>query len=175
MIKIPIIKLKRFTLRPFRKGDERSLWKNANNKKIYKNTMTMPYPYTLNEGRKWVAKNLKEAKSKKPKMVNFVIDINGEVGGSIGFYIEEGCKAEIAYWLSEKYWGKGIMTEAVKLVTKFGFDELKLRRIYALVFSFNKSSMRVLEKSGYKFEGILRKNAKKEDKFLDQYLFAKTI
>jgi RimJ/RimL family protein N-acetyltransferase len=67
------------------------------------------------------------------------------------------------------------MTEAVKLVTKFGFDELKLRRIYALVFSFNKSSMRVLEKSGYKFEGILRKNAKKEDKFLDQYLFAKTI
>jgi len=65
------------------------------------------------------------------------------------------------------------MTQAVKLVTKFGFEKLKLRRIYAYIFSFNKASMRVLEKNGYKLEGILKKDTKKDNKFLDCYLFAK--
>jgi RimJ/RimL family protein N-acetyltransferase len=65
------------------------------------------------------------------------------------------------------------MTEAVKLITKFGFEKLKLKRIEAFVFTFNKASKRVLEKAGYKLEGILRKNSKKGNKFFDDYLFAK--
>jgi len=168
-----IIKSKHFILRPFKKGDEKSLAENINNKKIYRNTLRVPHPYTLKDGKEWVKKNLKEAKKKKPQMINFVIDINRGVAGSVGFDKIEGHKAEIGYWLAEKYWGRGIMTEAAKLTTKFGFEKLKLRRIYAYVFSFNKASMKVLEKAGYKFEGILRKNVIKNGKFIDDYLFAK--
>ena len=160
-------------MRPFRRGDEKSLAENINNKKIYRNTLSIPYPYTLKDAQEWVMKNLKELKKKKPAMINFVIDINGGVAGSVGLSKIEGHKAEIGYWLAEKYWNKGIMSEAVKLVTKFGFDKLKLKRIYAFVFCFNKASMRVLEKVGYKFEGILKKNSKKDGKFIDDYLFAK--
>jgi RimJ/RimL family protein N-acetyltransferase len=170
---IPIIKSKEFILRPFRKGDEKSLAENINNKNIYRNTLSIPYPYTLKNAQEWVMKSLKEAKKKKPARISFVIEINGGVAGSVGLSKIEGHKAEIGYWLAEKYWGRGIMTKAVKLVTKFGFDKLKLKRIYAHVFSFNKASKRVLEKAGYKFEGILRKNVKKDGKFLDAYLFAK--
>lgn len=65
------------------------------------------------------------------------------------------------------------MTRAVKLVTRLGFDELKLKRIYAHVFSYNKASMRVLEKSGYQKEGLLRKYIKKGNAYKDAYLFAK--
>jgi len=173
MLTIPIIKSEEFILRPFRRGDEKLLAGNINNKKINRNTSNIPYPYTLKDAKDWINKNLKEAKKKTPAMINFVIDIDGDVAGSVGFSNITEFKAEIGYWLAQKYWGRGIMTKAVKLVTKFGFDELKLKRIYAFVFSFNKASMRVLEKAGYKFEGILRKHVKKDGKFLDYYLFAK--
>lgn len=168
-----VIKAKKFILRPFRKEDEVSLTENINNKKISRNVLTIPYPYTLKDARNWVARNLKEAKKKNPTEINFVIDIKGQVAGSVGLDKIEGHKAEIGYWLAEKYWGKGIMTEAVRLVTRFGFEKLGLGRIYAHVFSFNKASMRVLGKARYKLEGILRKDRKKENKFLDSYLFAK--
>ncbi len=169
-----IIKSKYFILRPFKKGDGAALMKNINNKIIYRNTLNIPYPYRLKDAKEWIEKDLKEIKKKKPKQINFVIDINNEVTGGIELdHIEEKHMAEIAYWLGKKYWGSGTMTQVIKLVTKFGFEKLKLRRIYAYVHSFNKASMRVLQKNGYKLEGILKKNTKKDNKFLDDYLFAK--
>lgn len=168
-----IIKSKHFILRPFRKGDEKSLIESINNKKIFRNTLGIPYPYTLRDAQKRLEKTSKDKKKKKPTTIDLVIDINGEVIGGIGFYKIEGHRAEIGYWLAEKYWGKGIITQAVKIMTKFGFEKLKLRRISAHVFSFNKASMGLLKKAGYKLEGILRKHVRKSNKFIDSYLFAK--
>jgi len=168
-----IIKSKKFILRPFKKGDEIPLRNSINNKKIYRNTLAIPYPYTSKHAKEWIRKNLKEGRKKKPAMVNFVIDIDCGVAGAVGFHKIEWYKAEIGYWLAEKHWGQGIMTEAVKLATKFGFKKLKLKRIYATVFPSNKASMRVLEKNNYNFEGVLRKYYKKDNKFLDANLYAK--
>jgi len=168
-----IIHSKKFILRPYKKRDEVSLRNSINNKKIYRNTLVIPYPYTSKHAKEWIEKNLKEGRKKKPAMVNFAIDIDGEVAGAVGFHKIEGHKAEIGYWLAEKYWGQGIMTEAVKLATKFGFKKLKLKRIYATVFPSNKASMYVLEKNNYNFEGILRKYHKKDNKFLDAHFYAK--
>lgn len=167
------IQAKEFLLRPYKKDDEFSLQKNINNKKIYNGTLTLPYPYTIKDAREWIDKNLKEAKKKKPQKINFAIDINGGVAGGIGLDHIEEHKAELGYWLAESYWGKGIMTKAVKLVTEFGFNKLKFVRIYARIFIFNKASVRVLKKNGYKLEGILEKDIKKKDKFIDNYIFAK--
>ena len=147
--------------------------KNINDRGIIRNTLIPFFPYTLKHAKEWVKKNLKEDKKKKPKMINFVIDINKEVVGSVGFAKIEGHRAEIGYWLARKYWNKGIMTKATKSITKFGFEKLGFKRIYGYVFSFNKPSMKVLKKAGYKFEGILRKNTKKGKRFIDDYLFAK--
>jgi RimJ/RimL family protein N-acetyltransferase len=168
-----VIKSEYFILRSFKKGDARAIAKNVNNKKIYRNTLHIPYPYTLKDANNWLAKILKEAKKKKPSKVNFAIDINGEAIGSISLEKIEGHKSEIGYWLAEKFWGRGIMTEAVKMVTKFGFNRLRLKRIYANVFPFNKTSMQILRRNGYRLEGIIRKNTKKDNKFLDDHLFAK--
>ena len=114
-MKIPVIKSKEFLLRPFRSGDEESLQKNINNKNIAKVTSTIPHPYTLKNAKDWIDRNLKIAKEKNPKEDNFVIGKNGEVAGSISLTkIEIGHKAEMGYWLAEKYWGAGIMTKAAK-------------------------------------------------------------
>jgi len=185
-MKIPVIKTKKlaphpavsrsgvgFTLRPYKRGDEKSLARNINNKKIYRNLLRVPYPYKLKDAKEWVNQNLKWNKMKKAPEMHFVIDIDGEVAGAIGFDHIKGHHASIGYWLAEKYWGQGIVTQAAKIATKYGFDKLKLVRIYACVYPWNKASMRVLEKCGYKLEGILRKHIKKGNRFIDDYLYAK--
>ena len=64
--------------------------------------------------------------------------------------------AEIGYWLGKKYWGRGLTTEAIGLILNFAFKKLKLHRVYAKVFEENTASKRVLEKNGFKLEGIMR-------------------
>jgi len=65
------------------------------------------------------------------------------------------------------------MTKAGKMATKYFFEKYKLRRISGNVRTFNKASARVMEKSGYKLEGILRKNKLKEGKFMDDMVYSK--
>jgi RimJ/RimL family protein N-acetyltransferase len=172
---MPIIKSKNFILRPFRRGDEASLIKHINDKFIAKNTLHIPYPYTLKDAKKWINHNLELSKKRNKQEINFAIEVNGEVVGGIGLGYIDNCSAEIGYWLGRRYWGQGIMTEAVKLVTKYAFEKLGLKRVYAYVFWGNKQSVRVLEKNGFKLEGKLKKYAKKGNKFLDALLFAKVI
>ena len=165
-----IIKAKHYILRPFRKGDEKSLVKNINDKEIAHNTTTIPYPYTMNDARWWINRTLK----KESTSLRFAIDIDGDVVGCVGLeHLVSRHKAEIGYWLGREYWGRGIMTDAVKKLTAYGFKKLKLKRIYAKFFPFNKASARVLEKAGYKYEGLLRKDTLKKGKPTDVLVYAK--
>ena len=168
-----ILRSRRFVLRPFRKGDEESLRKNINNRKIYRYTMLIPHPYTRRHASEWVKKKISQRGKKKAGELSFAIDVKGDVVGGIGLLHIEKHKAEIGYWLGEKDWGKGIMTAAVKLMISFCFGKLKLQRVYASVFKGNKASARVLEKAGFKFEGINRKNYLKDKKLFDGLLYAK--
>lgn len=169
-----IIKSKKFVLRKYREGDEESLRKNINNRKVARYMSNVPHPYTMKNAKEWIAKDLKWQKEKKPTEVNFVIDIDGEVVGAVGFSgVKWEHKAEIGYWLAEKYWRQGIMTGAVKLAVKFGFKELKLKRIFATVFSPNLASKRVLEKVGFELEGVMKKDHKKNGRIYDSWLLAK--
>lgn len=169
-----VIKTKNFTLRFFKKGDEISLAKNLNNKDVSKTLSAVPYPYNLIHAKHFIKKNIAAYKKRNPKSIIFAIDINKEAAGGIGILsIKYGHKAKLGYWLSRKYWGKGIMTEAVKIASNFAFKELKLKRLYAQVFSFNPASEKVLEKNGFLLEGFLKKNIKKGKKFIDCYLLAK--
>jgi len=164
----------RFKLRRFRKGDAPSLLKNINDKAIYCYTLDIPYPYTIQIARKWVNLNLEAYRKKKKKMMNFVIDINGEVAGSVGLtaIYNTHKKAELGYWLAKKYWGKGIMTQAVGQTLEYGFVKLGLNRIFAFTRVENIASQKVLQKNNFQLEGLLRKNIIKDGKPKDLYLFA---
>jgi len=169
-----VIKTEKFILRPYRKEDQDSLVKNINNKKIARNTLYIPYPYKASNARSWINYNLKLDKKKKKEEINFVIDIGGEVAGSIGLRkIKAGHMAEMGYWMGEKYRGQGIMTSVLKEITKYGFNQLKLRRMEIRIFPFNHASRRVAEKVGYRCEGRMRKDIIKNKKFEDTLLFAK--
>jgi [ribosomal protein S5]-alanine N-acetyltransferase len=66
--------------------------------------------------------------------------------------------AEIGYILLEEYWGKGFATEIARVLTQYGFSELKMHRVYAKCDALNKASANVLEKIGMTYEGSLRQH-----------------
>jgi ribosomal-protein-alanine N-acetyltransferase len=78
--------------------------------------------------------------------------------GDIGFhkYEEKHRRAEIGYKLAKAYWNRGFMSEVIEAALRHGFIEMNLNRVEALVDPRNPSSLRVLEKQGFKREGLLR-------------------
>ena len=166
------MKPKEIKLRELHLSDKSHLAKLANNKKIWDNLRdSFPYPYSEKDAELFINLTIEE----NPKQ-NFAIDYAGELCGVIGLIIKNDIysnSAEIGYWIGESFWGKGIATTAIELITNYGFEDLKLNRIYAGVFEFNNASMKALENSGYKKEGIFKKAVLKNAKFLDEHRYFK--
>jgi RimJ/RimL family protein N-acetyltransferase len=71
-----------------------------------------------------------------------------------------------------KYWGKGLVVEAAKLIIKYGFNELNLHKINARVYNPNKRSLRAAEKLGFKNVGILKNNLYIDGEYVDEHWFS---
>jgi RimJ/RimL family protein N-acetyltransferase len=84
----------------------------------------------------------------------------------------EHSQAELSFWLAPKLWGRGCMSEAVQAALRYGFDELGLNRLYAYHMERNPASGRVLEKNGFRREGLLRQRVRKWDRYEDVVLWA---
>jgi len=167
------IKLSTCLLRPWRQGDQQSLIEQADNYNVWRNLRDQfPNPYTKDDANRWIML----ASSQQP-LTNFAIEVEGRAVGGIGMILRDDIyrgSAEIGYWLGEAFWGRGIMTESVKAFTRWAFETHKLNRIYAGVLEWNRPSMRVLEKAGYRLEARLEKAVIKEDRVMDEFLYAIT-
>lgn len=163
--------LKTCMIRPWRPGDEASLVAHANNYNVWRNLRDrFPHPYRMEDAREWI----RGAGVESPQ-INFAIVVDGEAVGGIGLVLNgdiHRCSAEIGYWLGEASWGRGIVTEAVRALTQWAFDNFNLSRIYAGVMEWNPASMRVLEKAGYQFEGRLRKAVIKQNQVMDEFIYS---
>lgn len=103
------------------------------------------------------------------------IKVNGKIVGCISAFFQTGIyrkNAEIAYWLSADYRGKGIMTQVIKIFTENLFSLYDLHRIYAAPFEYNKASQRVLKKAGFHYEALLKENVFKNGSFISSALYA---
>ncbi len=159
-------------VRPWRAADAGSLVLHANNINIARQLRDrFPHPYT----RANAIAFLKHA-SQDEDPTNLAIDVNGEAVGGVGYVPGadvERYSAEIGYWLAEPHWGRGIVSEALTLVTDDVFDRLNMLRLFALPFADNAPSRRVLEKAGYVCEAIMRSSSVKYGRPRDQALYAK--
>lgn len=79
---------------------------------------------------------------------------------------------QIGYWMGVDHAGKGYMHEAVNLVVRFGFETLRLHRIEAACIPSNDRSIRVLEKAGFRREGLLRSYLRINGAWQDHLLYA---
>jgi RimJ/RimL family protein N-acetyltransferase len=165
------INLGEYCIRSYENSDKESIVKYANNFNVSKLLRDQfPFPYTLTDAETWLIHACNQELE-----TNFVIANNKEMIGAIGINLQEDVNrfsAEIGYWIGEPFWGKGIMTRALKTFTEYAFINFNLNRIYAYVFEGNVASERVLLKAGYRKEANLSKAVFKENKFLDQYIYA---
>ena len=165
------ITLERCTLRPWRRGDELSLVRYANNRNVWRNLRDrFPHPYTAADADAW----LTHVSAQSP-VASFAIVVDGHAVGGIG--LEPGTdvhrrSAEIGYWLGEPFWGRGIATEALRAVTEYAFRTFDICRLEAAVFEWNPASARVLEKAGYRLEGRARLAVTKDGRTGDRLLYA---
>lgn len=159
-------------IRNWKHEDLNSLVLHANNIKVWNNLRNyFPHPYTEEDGKAWLDKVADALPA-----VNLAIDADGQAVGGIGLILNGDVyikSAEIGYWIGEEFWGQGITTEAVRLMTEYAFYYFDLLRLYAEVFENNKASMRVLEKNGYYLEGVRRKAVFKNEVIMDDYIWVK--
>jgi len=155
-------------------SDARDLATALSNKKIQDNLRDgLPYPYTEQDGKEFISAMLT---ANGNDTFAFAITVNGKVIGSIGAFRQTNIHnkiAELGYYIAEEYWGKGIMTEAVKQLCDYVFSHTDIIRIYAEPFAYNIGSCRVLEKAGFQYEGTLRSNALKNGNVLDMKMYSK--
>lgn len=155
-------------LRPWRAEDAPSLQRHANSEAVARNLRdAFPHPYTLADAERFIA-------AAPPTYA--CIAIAGEAVGGIGLtpgHDVERFSAELGYWLGEAFWGRGIVTEAVRAVTAHALSALGLERVFAMPYAGNRSSCRVLEKCGYAREARLRSAVFKGGRFSDQLLYAR--
>lgn len=152
-------------------SDKRPLTENANNINIWNSVRDyFPHPYTEKDAEQFI-----QMVMNKPKpCADYAIEIEGQAAGGIGVIPQTDVQAitmEIGFWLGEKYWRKGIMTDAVRQMVKQTFENFPVTKIFALIFEFNTASMRVLEKAGFVREAILKKSAIKNGKTIDLYYY----
>ncbi len=168
----PILIQGAIKLRVMEKRDVDFLTRLANNPNVTKNLRDgFPSPYTKEEAEKFLT--LLEAQ--KP-VRSFAIEYRGEYVGSISITLGSDVyrhSGDLGYFVGEPYWGKGVATAAVSLITEYGFQTLWLNRISASVFAPNIGSARVLEKCGYTKEGVLVQAVCKNNQFYDEIRYAK--
>jgi [ribosomal protein S5]-alanine N-acetyltransferase len=94
--------------------------------------------------------------------------------GTIGYHswVKSFFKAEIGYEISRTYWRQGVVTEAIRPVLAFGFQQLQLNRIEAFCDEENVGSYRVLEKSGFTREGTMRDSCVMNGSYRDTRIYA---
>lgn len=132
----------------------------------------LPYPYTEQDGVDYISAMLS---ANENDTFAFAITVDNKVIGNIGVFRQENIHrqtAELGYYIAEEYWGRGIMTEAVKQICEYVFDKSDIIRIYAEPFAYNIASCRVLEKARFQYEGTLRSNAVKNGKVIDMKMYS---
>ena len=159
-------------IRSWKMDDAETLAYMIGNKKVQDNLRELPYPYTVLDAKEYL---LSAVAADMQKTFEWAITADDKLVGSIGAFRKDNIHrltAEMGYFVAEEHWGKGIVTEAVKLACSYVFENSDIVRIFAEPYAHNDASCRVLEKAGFTYEGTMRKNALKNGQLLDMKMYA---
>jgi ribosomal-protein-alanine N-acetyltransferase len=155
---------KRLIIREIEKSDLKEIVVNIGDIKVSRFLSVVPYPYRIKDAKFFLSYCTKSRRAKPRKTYDLVIALKPEnkVIGGIGLMKVDAFNgtAEIGYWLGQKYWHNGIMSEAVAAMLDFAFRKLKLRRIDLHASTLNAGSNAIARKFGFKLEGMARKSVR---------------
>ena len=154
---LPEMETERLLLRKIDLSDANDVFEYARDPQV---SRYVPWEAHRNLGDTYTFLNSVIADQADSKVTNWAIVYKpvGKVVGTAGYNRWEPGhrKAEIGYVLARKFWGQGLMTEAVGEIINFGFTNMDLNRIEAYCIDENRASARVLERCGLSLEGLLR-------------------
>jgi len=165
---LPTFETNRLKIRLFKIEDIHDLFEYCSDSKVTKYLSFETYT-DISEAEDRIKYCLEGYKNiDKPIVWGIEYKENGKLIGSIDFitWNENHKEAEVGYILNQNYWNKGIMTEALSAVIKFGFEKMNLNRITICCDERNIASARVIEKNGLKYEGTLREKLFIKDEFV---------
>ena len=170
-----IIKTKDFILRPANMSDADKYFQMMQDSLTREGFMSTPK--NMNEAKKEIKEYIKAFDNKFKFNKLFVIDVNGNFAGYVILqtqnYNPTEHRGRIHMALHPGYRGLGLMEKAINVLVKYSFDKYNFIKICAQCRSFNKGAQNVLKKTGFKLEGVLKKDAIKDGKYLDNMLWAK--
>jgi RimJ/RimL family protein N-acetyltransferase len=144
-------------------------------REIYDGTLRIPYPYTKEHALSFLDL-VAERSQRFGRLMDWAIRRNEEeLIGMIGFQGSDHFaygSDEIGFWLAKPYWGRGIMTATIQAFVCLAFDTYRMTRLEARIFSFNKVSMRVVQKAGFRKIKTLPREYLKEGFPIDAELYA---
>ncbi|HUV13430.1 MAG TPA: GNAT family N-acetyltransferase [Acidobacteriota bacterium] len=149
---------RRVLIRRIRLGDADPILRLINDKEIVRWTIQIPHPYPADGAMKFIRTCQRKWRRGEAFVFAETLKESREFIGVISLSnvaLKHGC-AELGFWTGKPHWGKGFTSEAVGLTLRFAFEELGLHRIYASTFEPNVGSKKVLEKNGFKLEGVMR-------------------
>lgn len=135
----------RLILRPWSEDDARDLYKYAKDPIIGERTGFLPHESADD--------SLDVLRTRLMNCYNRAVCLkkNGKAIGSIGLIGGNSGSSEIGYWLGKRFWGRGLIPEAVRRVVVYAFDSLDIDKLFCGYFEGNDNSRRVSEKCGFTY------------------------
>lgn len=148
-----VLETKRLLLRPWQELDAEDLYRYASDPQV---GPIAGWPvHTSVENSLEIIKGVLS----QPETYAVVLKEKGHAVGSVGLMIGgdsnlelSETEAEIGYWIGVPFWGQGLIPEAVRELIRYGFEDLKLEKIWCGYFDGNKQSKRVQEKCGFRYQ-----------------------
>jgi [ribosomal protein S5]-alanine N-acetyltransferase len=166
------LQTERLKLRNFALADVPGLVALAGARVVAATTLRIPHPYSESDARDFVSSAHEDQARGTGLQLAIVLHDSDALCGGVGLRIEsEHRRAELGYWIGVPYWGKGYATEAASAMVKYGFETLKLHRIFASYVTHNPASGRILRKIGMRHEGCHRAHILKWGEFLDLEMY----
>jgi ribosomal-protein-alanine N-acetyltransferase len=164
----PVLQTHRLVLRPVVPADAMQIEALAGAREIADGTLTIPHPYPPGAAQQWMLAQDADHQKNGSIVLAITTRETGMLCGTIGLHVDpKHRRAELGYWIGVPYWNRGYVTEAARVVMQYGFETLGLRRIYAMHYTSNPASGRVLQKLGMRYEGCLRQHIHKWEEFRD--------
>jgi ribosomal-protein-alanine N-acetyltransferase len=170
---LPPLETRRLVLRALTSSDDEAIFRIFSDTEVTRYYAWETFTH-LGQAQKLLERT--EELYRRQEAMRWGLTLKGEhaVIGTCGYtrWNRENKWGMIGYDLARRYWGQGLMSEAIREVIRFGFEEMDLHRIEATVIAGNKASMNVLSKAGFQEEGVMRERSYHQGRFQDVHLFA---
>jgi RimJ/RimL family protein N-acetyltransferase len=168
----PVLETPRLRLRPFTLEDAPRLQQLAGARAIADTTVSVPHPYDDGLAERWIQEQHAAFQQGRAVACALQFQEAPPLLGCIGLRDRdpENLHAEIGVWIGVEWWGRGLALEATRALVDYGFRHWGLNRIRAGHFVRNPASGRVLERAGFRREGLLREHVRKWGVFEDVVL-----